>query len=756
MNAAKQSGVAETQGGAVVTVMVVVMAGMLLASAAQCQAGGLGAWKMDDFQYPRWNYDRFHIMAWGGPWLPTAHDPCEAVIIDYVEGGFNAIRGDMTVDTIYVTPAVQYRLAEKYDLALIDYDSWTYQVMAPLTYPGSYRAITNQWWSKSKCGYFIFDEPHPGVAGHPANLFQIIDFNINSPAGSYATDDPNKLIYINVEGVNGSSTAWYDNYINLVGPDFLSFSHYPNGGSNYSLMYDFMENALRATTAHGMELWTFVQACEPEFKSDGVTPHDETDLVTTRWEAWGGVAYGSRCIQYFGYSGPPGNWKGGYVDPVTGAPNHRYYYGKEVNLEIQALGPHLVKLTCTGVGHLGTLPIGTTAFVPDSVITGATSGDFFISRFSHEDSAGYYYFMVGDRTFQGDPDVVNSVTLTFDPSVTEVYEISRLDGSHVLQPLVSNQLAVNLKAGKAKLFCVGDCPVETYTTPALLGGAIEEPRTLADAGDGHDGTITGGGVNLDSLYGQGGLASNPGSHETEWVRDGRFGQCIRFTRDTTAAWVAIGGDDEDYWDCGPDEPFTIQLWFKCAAQSVAWAEHYLFMHSGSDNVAQRSIVIDNDGHIRAQLQSDNPAGLMQAQTTGTYDDSQWHHVAIVKAGQGQFTLYVDGANENVTSNDVGTDDTGFTKFDLTTDSMRLGQHYLPVSNFIGYLDEFAIIDQALAPGELGYHGELDVDPDQCGDLGTTYMPADLSKDCHVNLADLNLLAQQWLGCSDPSVPECTY
>ena len=749
MNAPKQLHATRKRG--------LTLAGMLLVTITQCQAGGRGAWKMDDFQYPSWNYDRFHIMAWGGPWVPSSDDPCEAVIIDYVAAGFNAIRGNMDVSTIYITPAVQYRLAEKYDLALIDYDAWTYQVMTPLGYPGSYRAITNQWWSKAKCGYFIFDEPHPGVGTHPANLFQVIDFNINSPAGSYATDDPNKLIYINVEGVNGSSTAWYDNYINLVGPDFLSFSHYPNGGSNYTLMYDFMENALRATTAHGLELWTFVQACEPELKADGVTPHDETDLVTTRWEAWGGVAYGSRCIQYFGYVGPPENWKGGYIDPVTGEPTNRYYYGKEVNNEIQALGPHLVKLICTGVEHLGTLPIGTTAFVPDSVITGATSGNFFISRFSHEDNASYYYFMVGDRTFQGDPDVVNSVTLTFDASATEVYEISRVDGSHILQTLTSNQLAINLKAGKAKLFCVGDCPVEVYTTPALVGGATEEPRTLADvSGLGHDGAITGGGVNLDSLYGQGGLASNPGSHEVEWIRDGRFGQCIRFTRNTTAAWVAIPGDDEDYWDCAADDPFTIQLWFKCAAQSTAWTEHYLFMHSGNDNVAQRSIALDNDGHIRAKLQSDNPAGLMQAQSTGTYDNSQWHHVAIVKAGQGQFTLYVDGESEAVTSNDVGTDDTGFTQFDLVADSMRLGRHCLAVSNFIGYIDEFAILDQALAPAELGYYGELDVDPDQCGDLGTTYLAADLNRDCQVGLADLAQMAGQWLGCSDPSVPECTY
>ena len=125
-------------------IMVAMVAGALLVIATECQAGGRGAWKMDDFQYPSWNYDRFHIKAWGGPWVPSAHDPCEGVIIDYVAAGFNAIRADMTADTLYITPAVQYRLAEKYDLALIDYDSWDIHMRKLINRPsiGTYCKIS--------------------------------------------------------------------------------------------------------------------------------------------------------------------------------------------------------------------------------------------------------------------------------------------------------------------------------------------------------------------------------------------------------------------------------------------------------------------------------------------------------------------------------------------------------------------------------------------------------------------------------------
>ena len=51
------------------------------------------------------------------------------------------------------------------------------------------------------------------------------------------------------------------------------------------------------------------------------------------------------------------------------------------------------------------------------------------------------------------------------------------------------------------------------------------------------------------------------------------------------------------------------------------------------------------------------------------------------------------------------------------------------------------------------------DPNYCGDLHTQYLDGDVSgpagiPDCYVNLHDVALIAQDWLGCTDPENVDC--
>ena len=45
-------------------------------------------------------------------------------------------------------------------------------------------------------------------------------------------------------------------------------------------------------------------------------------------------------------------------------------------------------------------------------------------------------------------------------------------------------------------------------------------------------------------------------------------------------------------------------------------------------------------------------------------------------------------------------------------------------------------------------------PQQCGDLGTKYLPADTNEDCRVNLSDAADLADRWLSCTEPHEEGC--
>ncbi len=42
----------------------------------------------------------------------------------------------------------------------------------------------------------------------------------------------------------------------------------------------------------------------------------------------------------------------------------------------------------------------------------------------------------------------------------------------------------------------------------------------------------------------------------------------------------------------------------------------------------------------------------------------------------------------------------------------------------------------------------------CGSAGTVYLSGDVNRDCYVNLKDYVLIAEQWLLCTDPALPEC--
>jgi hypothetical protein len=53
-----------------------------------------------------------------------------------------------------------------------------------------------------------------------------------------------------------------------------------------------------------------------------------------------------------------------------------------------------------------------------------------------------------------------------------------------------------------------------------------------------------------------------------------------------------------------------------------------------------------------------------------------------------------------------------------------------------------------------YFDNFSVTRPACGDPGVEYPKGDLNKDCQINGLDLEMLAAQWLGCTDPANPNC--
>ena len=124
----------------------------------------------------------------------------------------------------------------------------------------------------------------------------------------------------------------------------------------------------------------------------------------------------------------------------------------------------------------------------------------------------------------------------------------------------------------------------------------------------------------------------------------------------------------------------------------------------------------------------------------------WVHVAVVFDG-GDLELYLDGQPAAAT---VVTGESSVPE--CAGREIRLGGAANRDEQWLGWIDEWAMLDVGLSQGQVQYimaHGlvafeALPPEPEQCGDEGTQYQLADINQDCYVNMLDLAAMVQEWL------------
>jgi len=80
---------------------------------------------------------------------------------------------------------------------------------------------------------------------------------------------------------------------------------------------------------------------------------------------------------------------------------------------------------------------------------------------------------------------------------------------------------------------------------------------------------------------------------------------------------------------------------------------------------------------------------------------------------------------------------------------------LNVSDRVGWRGDLAAAFTGTIYFDDLYLGVLpQADPQQCGDSGTTYLTADLNKDCYVNFKDMAKMAENWVKCTNPADAAC--
>ncbi|MFI1358559.1 exo-alpha-sialidase [Streptomyces sp. NPDC020898] len=140
--------------------------------------------------------------------------------------------------------------------------------------------------------------------------------------------------------------------------------------------------------------------------------------------------------------------------------------------------------------------------------------------------------------------------------------------------------------------------------------------------------------------------------------------------------------------------FTVSLWFRSTATTgdrpllwmggVGSTQPQVWLRAEPASNRVRAVMTARDGASAVRTAS--------AISVGTYNDGQWHYVALRRGG-GQFTLFVDGTAVSVA------DVTGSVSR-TSAFGVHIGQRVDSLQHFTGAIDDVRVWDRALGTSEL--------------------------------------------------------
>lgn len=114
---------------------------------------------------------------------------------------------------------------------------------------------------------------------------------------------------------------------------------------------------------------------------------------------------------------------------------------------------------------------------------------------------------------------------------------------------------------------------------------------------------------------------------------GKSGGAVQFSG--SGQFVKLGDPDSGLYDFGTDQDFSLTAWFRT---NVVGTPKYI-VNKGDTN-ASYTLRIESNNTIRFWLDYGSTADVVQS--TQTYTDGNWHHVAAVADRDTGLRLYVDG------------------------------------------------------------------------------------------------------------------
>ncbi len=231
-------------------------------------------------------------------------------------------------------------------------------------------------------GYFVRDEPN--AKAFPVLSQYVAAFQKVAPeVQPFINLFPN---YASHEQLGTDSYEEYlQKYVTTVKPPVVSYDHYAlmDDGSLRKGYFANLEAVRAVSRSHDLPFWNVVLSTA-HFNYAVPTP------AGLRFQAYTTLAYGGRGICYFTYLTPAtGNYRQGPIDQF-GHKTPTWEMLRNVNLQIHALAPTMVKLKSVGVFHHPEVPDGCHGIADSKYLADVTgSGQFVVGEFEGADGTPY-------------------------------------------------------------------------------------------------------------------------------------------------------------------------------------------------------------------------------------------------------------------------------------------------------------------------------------------------------------------------------
>ncbi|MBP1988826.1 carbohydrate binding domain-containing protein [Paenibacillus eucommiae] len=305
-------------------------------------------------------------------------------------------------------------------------------------------------------GYYVMDEPefaNISYAGHAYNRF--------------LSNDPDSSPYLNLLPYVWNKPQYeqyVDDIIDAADLKYLTFDNYPFkvGYDAFDDYYTNLKIIREKGLTNNLKIAAYIQACG---YVDMRLPV-ENEL---RYNVFTSLAYGAKSLYWFPYWHPGVPFSGAIINE-DGTKTSLYEPFKNLNAQMKAWGPTLMKLTSMDVYHSGTMAAGTIGVPSDfQWQPNAITDNVILSYFT--DASGRKYVMAVNR------DYTNSLTLTFNlnpkPStVTEVSKTTGLEVSTNYNPS-TGVISAAFAPGEGRLYALpADGTGELLTNPGFEAGKM--------------------------------------------------------------------------------------------------------------------------------------------------------------------------------------------------------------------------------------------------------------------------------------------